>query len=746
MSITRFLQKISVEDSMQQAIDSLNQTKIETEKVKAKQKELMEKKRLNDQIQKQLTHRKPGRPANNIIHQQNNIYGGTITLNYNISAETKLQINEEVTDLVPMVDIDSSMCTCNNNVCSCSSSTSRSSSSISASNNSSTSSTSSSNSSSSSNIFSSISSSNFSNQTVGTFNRPKEYTDWVGNFQLFSIIVAAVYQEKSWRRTIQRLRAPNFAGQFDKLSESTLRGYFEKGTFKLLESVRQRWQLGNNALFHSDQSGRQYFLANYPDIDQAIKQSLSKMRNAGCVVNSLVASALMQGIIKHKAPNLIKEVSLSRAYCRRWLRQYLRWTYKRGTTSGQKLPLDWEKQIKLMQYRCAAVIAASNVKHSSLVINWDQTGVMLMPTFHYTYHDRTEKRVPIVALDEKRQITAVVASSLNGDLLPLQLIFGGQDKNKKQQKSVPKLSAELKQEVYNTYQFHLTQTKNHWSTLDSMQDYIRKIIVPYVNQKKMQHSCPDSEVLLIFDCWSVHKSAEFLGWLSSTYPTFRVVFIPAGCTGKAQPADVLLQKPFKTEISNCYTQWMVQQVGKLLAAGVEASNIRVDTGVTLLKPLVVDWCFKSWKLLSDKHELIEKGWKHIGFGELFDTKFQLESLKLVTAHALELDPTKDKNEIEPEPISYADINAINEEILDEDDEADEVDERTAEENSNVLLVQLCTASATAGATASATANAASTANVANSNSPRRSPRLSSQSFVDKRIAAVLQEQNFIELD
>ena len=35
--------------------------------------------------------------------------------------------------------------------------------------------------------------------------------------------------------------------------------------------------------------------------------------------------------------------------------------------------------------------------------------------------------MPVVGLEEKRQITAVVASTLNGELLPLQLIFQGQD-------------------------------------------------------------------------------------------------------------------------------------------------------------------------------------------------------------------------------------------------------------------------------------------------------------------------------
>jgi hypothetical protein len=59
------------------------------------------------------------------------------------------------------------------------------------------------------------------------------------------------------------------------------------------------------------------------------------------------------------------------------------------------------------------------------VINLDQTGLHLVPAGSRTYETKGSKQVPIAGMDDKRQITAVVASSLDGQLLPLQLIFQG---------------------------------------------------------------------------------------------------------------------------------------------------------------------------------------------------------------------------------------------------------------------------------------------------------------------------------
>lgn len=56
----------------------------------------------------------------------------------------------------------------------------------------------------------------------------------------------------------------------------------------------------------------------------------------------------------------------------------LGYTYRKGTTSGQKLPLDWKVQVELMIDRIAAASFSYDIKSADLIINWDQSGFMLM--------------------------------------------------------------------------------------------------------------------------------------------------------------------------------------------------------------------------------------------------------------------------------------------------------------------------------------------------------------------------------
>ena len=59
----------------------------------------------------------------------------------------------------------------------------------------------------------------------------------------------------------------------------------------------------------------------------------------------------------------------------------------------------------------------------SLIINWDQTAVNYIPLSSWTMEKRGTKRVKIVALDDKRQITAVFAGTLTGDFYHLRLFI-----------------------------------------------------------------------------------------------------------------------------------------------------------------------------------------------------------------------------------------------------------------------------------------------------------------------------------
>ena len=57
-----------------------------------------------------------------------------------------------------------------------------------------------------------------------------------------------------------------------------------------------------------------------------------------------------------------------------------------------------------------------------LIINCDQTGVCLVSSSSWTWVEKGVKRVEVVGQSDKRQITAVLARTIQGDFLPMQLI------------------------------------------------------------------------------------------------------------------------------------------------------------------------------------------------------------------------------------------------------------------------------------------------------------------------------------
>ena len=60
-----------------------------------------------------------------------------------------------------------------------------------------------------------------------------------------------------------------------------------------------------------------------------------------------------------------------------------------------------------------------------LVLNWDQTGIHLVPASTWTMNKEGSKRIEVSGVNDKRQITAVFCGTLTDDFLPLQLIYKG---------------------------------------------------------------------------------------------------------------------------------------------------------------------------------------------------------------------------------------------------------------------------------------------------------------------------------
>ena len=60
-----------------------------------------------------------------------------------------------------------------------------------------------------------------------------------------------------------------------------------------------------------------------------------------------------------------------------------------------------------------------------LIFNWDQTGIKLVPSTSWSMEQKGVQRVEVAGQNDKHQVTAVVCGTIQGDLLPLQIIYKG---------------------------------------------------------------------------------------------------------------------------------------------------------------------------------------------------------------------------------------------------------------------------------------------------------------------------------
>ena len=134
------------------------------------------------------------------------------------------------------------------------------------------------------------------------------------------------------------------------------------------------------------------------------------------------------------------------------------------------------------------------------------------------------KRVEVVGINDKRQITAVFAGSITGNFLPIQLVYQG------------KTSRCLLAVDFPTA-WNIAHTINHWCNEETMILYIQSIIIPYVAEKRKSLTLPPSQyALVIFDKFQGQTTESVLKLLIENNILY--VIVPPNCTDSLQPLDL----------------------------------------------------------------------------------------------------------------------------------------------------------------------------------------------------------------
>jgi hypothetical protein len=439
--------------------------------------------------------------------------------------------------------------------------------------------------------------------------------------------------------------------RFAKLSEATVRGWHDDDG-KLLPKYAAAVAESNGA---SRGPGRARLLDGHEEIEQEVKRVVNVMRDRGAIVNIRIIQLVMKLVIEAKQPDLLTTIKLSSMFISRWAREEMAYSWRVRTSAASKLPLDWRDQGVAMAKRVAFFMQLHKV-HPSLVVNMDQTGVHLAPVDSRTYSERGSKDVRVIGAEDKRQITACLASSLHGDLLPLQLIFQGKTD------ACHPAGTDSSQAAH----VHITHSQNHWSNQETMREYITDVIVPYVLRRQQEHSLPaDPHVVLVLDVWAVHKSEEFRRFIRTHHPRIHLVYVPANCTSQLQVADVMLQRPFKHGIRQRFNAWAATVLKKQIDAG-EIVGLTPFLKMGVIKPLILEWMLGSWAQMQHGSALIKVGW-HTCCVSLFNVHDDAKRVQVLEEVAKnELDRAFVPEEEEKEE-NYSSSSS------DEDDEKDVLD-------------------------------------------------------------------------
>ena len=204
---------------------------------------------------------------------------------------------------------------------------------------------------------------------------------------------------------------------------------------------------------------------------------------------------------------------------------------RKGTTSKNKHSVSGFKEIKKEFLQEVVQIVEMEEICGELILNWNQTGLNIVPSSSWTMGERGSKRVEIVGAKDKRQITTVFCGTLVGDFLPVQLIFKGKTSRCHPHYKLPAW-------------WHVTHPPNHWSTEQTMLEYIKHIVIPYiqsVRESKGEESLP---ALVIMDNFKGQATDNVKALLEEN--NVHISFVPPNTTDLLQPLDVSVNKPAKS--------------------------------------------------------------------------------------------------------------------------------------------------------------------------------------------------------
>jgi len=163
------------------------------------------------------------------------------------------------------------------------------------------------------------------------------------------------------------------------------------------------------------------------ELNDRVKRYTKEVRAAGTSTDTTVVMASGETVVRRTDKNLLKENGGPIDISKSWAKSLLSWMghVKCKACSTAKLEPSHYEQLKEQFLLDIKIVVEMEDIPADLILNWDHTGINIVPGCPWTMEEKGAKRVNCVGLDDKCQITTVICVTLSGLFLPLQIIYQG---------------------------------------------------------------------------------------------------------------------------------------------------------------------------------------------------------------------------------------------------------------------------------------------------------------------------------
>ena len=137
--------------------------------------------------------------------------------------------------------------------------------------------------------------------------------------------------------------------------------------------------------------------------------------------------AAAEAIISTRHPGYLQEQDSSFVVTKTWAKSLLikmNFVERKSFNAGKLLPVEFNLQKECFLNDICAEVHMNNIPED-LIFNWDQTSIHLVPVSEWMIKKQGTKNIIVTGVDDKLQITLVLAATMIGCFLHPQILYEG---------------------------------------------------------------------------------------------------------------------------------------------------------------------------------------------------------------------------------------------------------------------------------------------------------------------------------